>query len=385
MALMRTKLTHAGSAALAAASLTTIAALGCGGGGATGAGGASSGAGGSTSSGTGTSGAGGSKAIACPGQPAELALGGTWAAYGQLSVKLQGAAGGAITICPTDQVGAATLLVLMTVTPNAADPTKLDAVHATLCSVDLPTVTALVGTCNPGSPSLVTTQIITPKAVIDALPKVVTQPATGTVSGKSVGATVVLGPLDVTVGSSKSAPDLPRWDTTTPSCNAADLGHNNACATTCVSDCASLRDDDQDSFPGVTMQVCGYTADDTKKGVMCHADMPGVQGATLQGKAFLDIEVNPTLHGTVKSSCEIIGTVDSKVLYNIVGADLRLVGQALAVSSAIKSLPTFQVDPQASKLRMVRIDGQYGAPDWKVDPTQPSAACATLNMRVNEL
>ncbi len=34
---------------------------------------------------------------------------------------------------------------------------------------------------------------------------------------------------------------------------------------------------------------------------------------------------------------------------------------------------------------MVRIDGQYGAPDWKVDPTQPSAACATLNMRVNEL
>jgi hypothetical protein len=34
---------------------------------------------------------------------------------------------------------------------------------------------------------------------------------------------------------------------------------------------------------------------------------------------------------------------------------------------------------------MVRIDGQYGAPDWKVDAALPSAACQTINMRVNEL
>ena len=60
----------------------------------------------------------------CTGEPATLSLSGTWAAYGQLSVKLQGSPGGAITICPADQVGAATLLLLVTVQQDTADPTK---------------------------------------------------------------------------------------------------------------------------------------------------------------------------------------------------------------------------------------------------------------------
>jgi hypothetical protein len=34
---------------------------------------------------------------------------------------------------------------------------------------------------------------------------------------------------------------------------------------------------------------------------------------------------------------------------------------------------------------MVRVDGQFGAPDWMLDPTQPSAACATIIMRANQL
>ena len=55
------------------------------------------------------------------------------------------------------------------------------------------------------------------------------------------------------------------------------------------------------------------------------------------------------------------------------------------MSSAIGSLPAFEVDPKASKFRMVRIDGKYAAPDWSVDPTQASAACKTLIQRVNEL
>ncbi len=87
--------------------------------------------------------------VPCTGEPASLSVSGTWAAYGQLSVHLEGATGGAITICPTDQVGAATMLLLITVQQNAADPTKLDQMKATLCSIELPTVTALVGTCDP--------------------------------------------------------------------------------------------------------------------------------------------------------------------------------------------------------------------------------------------
>src|SRR5580692_5940371 len=59
---------------------------------------------GATSSGTG----GGPIAVACTSQPAQLDLGGTWAAYGDLSVTLAGMPGGAITICPANQVGEAT-------------------------------------------------------------------------------------------------------------------------------------------------------------------------------------------------------------------------------------------------------------------------------------
>jgi hypothetical protein len=187
----------------------------------------------------------------------------------------------------------------------------------------------------------------------------------------------------VVVGSTKSGTGLPSWNTSSSACNMSNIGNTNACDTSCVSDCASLRDDDADGFPGVTVQVCGTTSSD--KNLTCNAAMPNKAGVTLQGEAFIDIEVNPTFTGTATSSCELTGTVDSQVLYNLVGADVYLAGSPITVSSAIESLPTFQVDPSASKFKMVRIDGQYGAPDWKVDPTQPSPACATLNMMVNQL
>jgi hypothetical protein len=360
-----------------------LLAAGCGGGG------ASPGNGGGTTTGStssATGGAGGgttSTAVACTGQPANLALSGTWAAYGQLSVKLMGMPGGAITICPADQVGAATLLLLVTATQNAADPTKIDQVSATLCSLTLPTVTALVGTCNPSSQALVSTQIIAPAGLIAALPKVATATTTGTVGGTAPGSSITMNPLDVVVGSTKSGSMMPSWNTMTSGCSASGIGNTNACDTACVADCASLRDDDMDGYPGVTVQVCGETQSD--KNLTCNASMPSKAGVTLQGEAFIDIEVNPTFTGTAVSSCELSGTVDSEVLYHVVGADVYLAGAPISVASAIESLPTFQVDPSLSKFRMVRIDGQYGAPDWNVDPTQPSAACATLNMMVNQL
>src|SRR5689334_13609304 len=98
------------------------AALGCGGGGATAAGGPGGSSSASTASAMNSSSAGtggGTHEIACTGAPADLALDGTWVAYGELSVKLQGAPGGAITICPADQVGAATILLMITVQQNA--------------------------------------------------------------------------------------------------------------------------------------------------------------------------------------------------------------------------------------------------------------------------
>jgi hypothetical protein len=365
-----------GSALLGAALLA-----GCGGGN-----GSAAGTGGSATASTSGAG-GGSQAIACTGQPADLALSGTWAAHGQLAVKLAGATTGPVTICPTNQEGAASLLLLITVKQNASDPTKIDQMQATLCSLELPTVTALVGSCDPMATNLVSSQIIVPQALVDALPTVATAMATGTLGGHAPGAAIMVKPLDVVLGSSKMGMGLPTWNTTSPACNMPGVGSSKTCDTTCVSDCTSLRDDDGDGYPAVTVQVCGETKMDMMTGVKCNASNPSMAGASIQGEAFVNVEVTPTFTGTVKSSCEVTGTVgtaDGMVDYHVVGGNVYLGGAQIGVSDAIKSLPTFTVDTANSKFRMVRIDGQYGAPNLMVDPTQPGKACATVTTNMNQ-
>ena len=372
---------------------TLAAAAGCGGSGGnstkgTGGTGGTSSASSTTSGTTGTTGTGtggGSTAITCTGQPAALSLTGTWAAIGELAVSLQGVPGGAITICPTNQVGDSTVLLLLQVTQDPTDGTMLSSIQATLCSIELPVVTALVGTCDPSSQALVSTQIVVPQTLIDALPSLVPPAVTGTLASTAPGAALTVEPLVVTVGSSAMGSMLPSWNTTSNACNMPQLGGTNQCDASCVSDCTTLRDDDKDGFPGVTVDVCGYTPSDTMNGVKCNAATPSTPGATLQGQGFLDLEVNPQLTGTVKSSCEITGTVSSEVLYNLVGGDIYLAGAPITVTSAIESLPSFQVDASSSKFRMVRVDGMYGAPNWNVDPTNASAACQTVIQNMNQL
>jgi hypothetical protein len=363
--------------------LATIALVACGGGGS---GGTTTGGGGSTSTGT-TTGAGGGEPheIACEGAPAELALEGTWAAYGKLAVKLVGSPDGAINICPEDQVGEATLLIMLTLKQDPADATKLSEVHATLCSIALPTVSALVGKCDPASDNLVYTQILPPEKLLAALPTLVSAPVSGALDGSAQGAKLTLGGISLTIGSSKTGAALPAWDLDAPACAAPGLGNTSVCESTCVDDCAGLRDDDADDFPGVTLQVCGLTQSDQQGGVTCHAEKPDDPGTTLQGKAFMSMEVTPTFEGLVKSSCEVLGNVGSGIDYAIVGADIYLAGSPITVAQTIHSLPTFNVDAAASKFRMVRVDGKYGAPDFKLDPSQAQAACTTINQRVNEL
>jgi len=75
------------------------------------------------------------------------------------------------------------------------------------------------------------------------------------------------------------------------------------------------------------------------------------------------MEVNPLFTGQAQSSCDT----------------------PIEVTSAIKSLRTFQVEPLDSRFLGVCIDGEFGAPDWNVDPENTAAACATLFTRPNEL
>jgi hypothetical protein len=337
----------------------------------------------SSSSGATTGGGGGGPlTIACTSQPAQLDLGGTWAAYGDLSVTLAGMPGGAISICPANQVGEATLLLLISMQEDSAS--ALSQVKATLCSVDLPVVTALVGTCDPTSQSLVSTQINVPPALIAALPNVPVAPASGTIMGTAPGSAVAIDRLTVDIGSSATGAALPSWEGMNPGCDNACVGTSMTCATSCVTDCSAMRDDDHDGYPGVTLTVCGTTAQDMKSGAVCDVTEPSNPGVSVQGRAFLDLQVDPLIAGTANSSCEITGTVDMSILYNIVGAQVDLEGTPISVSSAIASLPSFTVEP-TSKFRMVRVDGKYGAPDWMADPSQPAAACAAVLAHANEL
>jgi hypothetical protein len=352
-----------------------LVAAGCG------RGGGSSGADGGAGGGDG----GGAQAVPCDGASAELDLSGTWALQGRLAVTLEGVPGGAINICPSDQIGESTMLLVVTMSRDPADPQKLVNVDAALCAMELPVVTALVGSCDPQSESLVSTQIIVPKTLLGALPNLPTTPVSGALGGLSAGASVSVERFTITIGSSKTGADLPSWDPSSGPCTATSLGRTNQCEASCVDDCAGLRDDDADSYPAATVDVCGKTQSDVSSGVPCNAATPDVPGTTLQGRAFVDMEVNPKLDGAAKSACEIEGTIDSDVLYNLVGADIYLAGAQIGVTSALKSLPAFQVHPADSRFRMVRIDGQFGAPDWDVDPAKRAETCATLLSRSNEL
>lgn len=360
----------------ACAIVTALSLSACGGGETT------TGTGGATGGSGGTGGTGGNPAPSCEGQPDALDLAGTWAALGVLTVKIEGQPGSLVSICPADQIGQANLLLLVTIGQNAADPKTLEDVHATLCAVDLPAVTAVAGTCDPGTEAAVTTQISVPDELLTALPGLTSKAVGGVLADTAPGAAVTFEKFLVTAGSTKTGDALPSWDTEAAGCDAFDIGHS-ACEPTCVSDCAALVDHDNDGYPGVTLDVCGRTQDD--EGKPCNADDPTNPGITIQGRAFAALEVDPQFSGTATSSCELRGAVDSGVHYTVVGADVTLTGSPIPVYAAIEALPTLLVQPTESKLSMVRVDGKYATPDLKLDPSDPLAACKAILAKRNEL
>ncbi|MEZ4309772.1 MAG: hypothetical protein R3F14_17180 [Polyangiaceae bacterium] len=331
----------------------------------------------------GTTGTGGKQGPACEGAPEQLDLAGTWAAYGVLTASIAGKPGSLVSVCPADQEGQATLLLMVTVEQDAGDPTKLQNVKASLCSVELPAVTAVAGTCEPGTEAAVTTQIGVPAALQDAFPELSSTPVSGELASTSAGADLTLEQFVVTAGSSATGESLPTWTADASGCAAFDIGHTNKCEETCVTDCASLLDHDNDTFPGISLDVCGRTQDD--QGKPCNTTDPAAPGVTIQGRAFATLEVNPQFMGIAVSSCELSGTVSSDVRYTVVGADVALAGSPISVAAALDALPLLAVKPDQSKLTLLRVDGKYGTPDLGLDPSDPLAACKTILAKKNEL
>jgi hypothetical protein len=119
--------------------------------------------------------------------------------------------------------------------------------------------------------------------------------------------------------------------------------------------------------------------------VSCNATDPSQAGIAIQGRAILDLQVDPLFTAQVRSSCELTGTIDAAIKYEVVGADLYLQNTQISVTSAIKSLPLYKVNAQQSRFRAVRVDGAHGSFSWDPDFSNPLDSCRAVIARQNEI
>jgi hypothetical protein len=305
-------------------------------------------------------------------------LEGTWAMLARYSLKLDSQTGGVVTMCPQNQSAPAFLLVLVDM--QASDAPNTFTATAIPCDLELPSVSAMVGECRPDQGNLLGVEIPIPNTLVQSLgdiPPVIVDTSLND-------QTLAFAPMRFTWGS--RADLLPVWQNDRQGCGMADtdVGRSTLCETACVDTCDEVLDDDGDGYPGVTVHVCGTTADDVGSKVPCNAEDPTTPGVTLQGLIRMVFRTELELDGVAKSSCEASGTFGSDTTYAVVGADAYLTSTRVSVASALQSLPLFEGIKPASAWRMVRVDGQHGAPDWQL-PSDTMARCAAARSRRNEL
>ncbi|MCL2823045.1 MAG: hypothetical protein FWD57_03560 [Polyangiaceae bacterium] len=304
-------------------------------------------------------------------------LAGTWALLARYSLALQSQTGGAVNLCPLDQTGPATLLAVLDIEPGTGGFYDVTSVS---CQLDLPQVSAAVGTCVPGQSNILTVEIPIPQRMINRFASVPPVQSQATLNSSALS----LDPIAFAWGARTS--ELPSWQPSNPGCGANDTapGHTSVCEESCVDHCDKLVDDDEDGFPGITVNLCGRTEEDVRSDLPCNAEDPTTAGTTLQGVISMSVYTQITMQGTPTSSCEASGTFASNTGYTVVGADAYLTGGRLAVASVILSLPTFQGKTNDSTWHLVRVDGKHGAPNWNL-PQGASEKCAIVRNHRNEL
>ena len=329
-----------------------------------------------------TGGSGGTSSGLSCNEPGALSLSGVWAADLNMGVDLE-SEGGIISLCPADQVGDSRMTLVLKVDHDPSDPARITNIESHVCMFTLPAVTAKVGECQEGDQNFVRTVLTVPNAFGSVMPKLDPASITASLGAAEIGSSIAFDKLTFLAGSSAEA--LPNWDLESDACFPPGMGSQQACETECVSDCELLVDEDSDGYPGVTLHVCGLTPEKEAQGVTCDAKDPYNTKAILDGRAYLSLRVDPELSGTVKSSCEITGSLESGVNYELVGANIALLGSPIGVKTSITSLPAFAVNPAKSAFQMVRVDGLYDAMDLGLDFADGSAACETLLRRRNEV
>ena len=333
-------------------------------------------------------GAGGSgdSSLVCNDTSEELDLDGYYALHIRLSFTFASQPGGAVTVCPIGQTNEGSFLGFAKIAHQPGQTTA--SISAVACSLELPVVSAIVGTCKPTAPNVIRAGLVFPQALLDAAPTVDTAEATMFLSSPFAGATVTADSMRFSLGSTEPMATAPKWLSDQPGCGMTDnaSGRSPFCEDKCVSDCSKMTDDDEDGWPGVTVHVCGRTDEDTQKAVPCNAERPNEAGTTIQGRSFMNLQVEPlTISGQFKSSCEAEGNLDADFFYNVVGADLYLANTQISVSSAIKSLPIYSINSAESRYRLVRIDGKYGGLNWDPSWSELLASCRRIIAGQHEL
>lgn len=315
-----------------------------------------------------------------------LDLDGVFALYARLSLTFLSHPGGAVTVCPVDQTSDGTFLALVEIkhTPGG---TQVESVRASVCSLTLPEISAVVGDCDPTAPNVVWAGLRFPQVLVDALPLTPVAQATGLLDVAQVGANLELSRMTFSIGTRQKGDAMPGWQSEVDGCGMGDVapGRGATCDEKCVQGCPELVDDDGDGWPGVTVHVCGVTEDDKKSKVPCNAENPSEPGVAIQGRAVLDLQVDPLFRPRVRSSCELEGSFETEIRYNVCGADLYLSNTPISVTSAIASLPIYVVNSHLSEFRAVRIDGRHGAPSWDPDFSAPLETCRRVIEHQNEL
>jgi hypothetical protein len=317
-------------------------------------------------------------------EPDSLSVQGLFGAVLNLVVKID-SAGTMITICPEEQLAEVQMYVLIKLDQDESDPTKITNAELRVCDLVMPEVTGKVGICNAGETNLVKTVLTVPDALQAHLRNLPPEAVKATLSNLSPGAALEIERFDFVAGT--TGDKLPAWDSSVTGCGMldTDVGRGRICSEQCVEGCDLLTDDDSDSFPGVTLSICGRTTEEIEGGVQCDPEQPALSGAALDGKAWVALNIDPEMKGTVTNSCQFNGNVASGVVYTLVGGDVFLEGAPLAVAAAIDNLPSFIVKSAESPFQAVRVDGQHGGPNLNVTWGDADGSCATLLNKRHEL
>lgn len=306
------------------------------------------GSGGNPTNGPGPSSGGGGEAPAtCDFDTLDLE--GSWALVMTVPTEVEGAPGGAITVCPATQQGESKIVMLMDVTALA--PTHSG--RFTVCAVDTPEFKA-----TPGPACLPADTIDVDLYDRDGINDESSDPVTIDVESADPGAAFTIDPLAFAFG---SGPPLPTWDVGDVACDDVLLGHGG-CEEACVSNCEI--DYWNDDFPGFSFGMCGL---DTNQSLEhCNVDDPqevDEEGeVALQGKAYTTFDLGSTVGGSFTTSCEASVDVSLEFAMSVIGGNVYLGPDQATVTSLVSGFPTFTLAAAPTSAKLVRVDGLYGTP-----------------------